>query len=185
MKSHTSHDVLLLCPTCHQLSNISDMKVRHKLSQMCDAPFIYKEGAYKLKEIPELRFVFKVHILNVTKKHLIFSRQIKSAARALLKFGNKIPENRRKSLESIVLNHYKEEAEIDLNLLQKASEIDTKINNENYSQHGEKVVQKFQTDNGGLLELEKIWREHFIHTMQPKYLPSLWNINHNANRLGM
>ncbi|XP_065354652.1 exonuclease 3'-5' domain-containing protein 2 isoform X2 [Calliphora vicina] len=163
MKSHTSHDVLLLCPTCHQLSNISDMKVRHKLSHMCDAPFIYKEGAYKLKEIPELR-------------------QIKSAARALLKCGNKIPENRRKSLESTVLNHYKEETEIHLNLLQKASEIDTKITNENYSQHGEKVVQKFQTDHGGLLELEKIWREHFIHTMQPKYLPSLWNINHNANR---
>lgn len=54
MKSHTSHDVVLLCPSCHQLSNISDLKVRHKLSQMCNAPFTYKEGAYKSKEIPKL-----------------------------------------------------------------------------------------------------------------------------------
>ncbi|KAI8121866.1 Exonuclease 3'-5' domain-containing protein 2 [Lucilia cuprina] len=164
MKSHTSHDVLLLCPKCHQLSNISDLKVRHRLSQICDAPFTYKEGAYKLIEIPELR-------------------QVKSAARALLKCGDQIPENRRQELESIVLNYYKEETKICLDLLQEASEIDTKRNNENYSQHGEKVVQKFQKNLGGLLELEKIWREHFIHTMQPKYLPPLWNINHNANRL--
>lgn len=86
-------------------------------------------------------------------------------------------------MESIVLNHYKEESEISPELLQEASDIDTKQNNENYNQHGELVVQKFQTDLGGLIELEKIWREHFLHTMQPKFLPSLWNVNHNANRL--
>ena len=55
MKSHTSHDILLLCPSCHQISNISDLKVRHRLSQMCDAPFTQEEGNYKTKEIPELK----------------------------------------------------------------------------------------------------------------------------------
>lgn len=69
-----------------------------------------------------------------------------------------------------------------MNLLLEASVINTKENNEHYSQHGEKVVKKFQTDHGGLLELERIWREHFVYTMNPKYLPPLWNINHNADR---
>lgn len=36
---------------------------------------------------------------------------------------------------------------------------------------------------GGLIELERIWREHFLNTMQPKFLPELWNVNHNADRL--
>lgn len=38
MKSHTSHDILLLCPNCHQLSNISDNKIRNKLAVTCEAP---------------------------------------------------------------------------------------------------------------------------------------------------
>lgn len=55
MKSHTSHDVLLLCPSCHQRSNMSDLAVRHKLSKMCDAPLSNEEGGKKAKEVPQLR----------------------------------------------------------------------------------------------------------------------------------
>lgn len=55
MKDHTSHDVLLLCPRCHQLSNASDQKIREKLAIQCDAPFTEKEGATKTVEIPRLR----------------------------------------------------------------------------------------------------------------------------------
>lgn len=107
---------------------------------------------------------------------------MKSAARALLKCSHQIPEERKQLLKAIILNYYKDESQISDELLLEASEINTTEENKNFNQHGEKVVQKFQSDYGGLLELEKIWREHFIHTMCPKYLPALWNINHNANR---
>lgn len=40
----------------------------------------------------------------------------------------------------------------------------------------------YQNECGGLCELEKLWRQHFLNTMKPKYLPELWNVNHNANR---
>lgn len=85
-------------------------------------------------------------------------------------------------MEDIILNYYKEETVITPELLQEAADIDPKQSNEDYCQHGEKVVQKFQTELGGLLELERIWREHFLHTMQPEFLPALWNVNHNADR---
>lgn len=111
-----------------------------------------------------------------------FFRQVKSAARALLKSNDKIPEGRKLMLHLVLLNHFKE-SEITFQMLQEAADIDTKVIIENYNQHGEKVVKKFQEDYGGLLELERIWRIHFINTMQPKYLPKHWNINHNANRL--
>jgi len=58
MKSHTSHDVLLLCPACHQLSNISDLRVRNKLAVQCEAPFKHGGGSIKYRDDPELRLVF-------------------------------------------------------------------------------------------------------------------------------
>lgn len=44
MKSHSSHDIVLLCPSCNRLSSGSDMNVRLKLAAQCDAPFLLKEG---------------------------------------------------------------------------------------------------------------------------------------------
>ncbi len=44
MKSHSSHDIVLLCPPCNRLSSSSDMNIRLKLAAECDAPFLLKEG---------------------------------------------------------------------------------------------------------------------------------------------
>ena len=38
MKSHQSHDVLLLCPNCHEVSNRHDLDLRRQLADLCDAP---------------------------------------------------------------------------------------------------------------------------------------------------
>lgn len=54
--------------------------------------------------------------------------------------------------------------------------------NENYYAHGAKVVEYFQKSDQGLLGLERMWRKHFLEMMRPKYLPSLWSIEHNAER---
>lgn len=62
MKSHTSHDVLLLCPECHQLSNIFDLKMRMKLAEQCNAPFTKGESAVKYIELPELKYLLNLKI---------------------------------------------------------------------------------------------------------------------------
>lgn len=41
----------------------------------------------------------------------------------------------------------------------------------------------YKNSDGGLITLENVWREHFLTTMQPKYLPGLWSMNHTAERL--
>lgn len=55
MKSHMSHDVLLLCPACHQKSNISDLEMRRKLAVLCKAPITQQEGSTKIIEKPHLK----------------------------------------------------------------------------------------------------------------------------------
>ena len=36
---------------------------------------------------------------------------------------------------------------------------------------------------GGLLKFELMWRQHFLDTMAPRYLPELWTIHHNHHKL--
>lgn len=55
MKSHTCHDILLLCPNCHQVSNISDNKIRNKLVVTCSAPFKRSDGMCKYHDDQRLR----------------------------------------------------------------------------------------------------------------------------------
>lgn len=55
MKDHTSHDVVLLCPRCHQHSNLFDLRLREKLAIECEAPFAEKSGDNKKVEIPYLK----------------------------------------------------------------------------------------------------------------------------------
>lgn len=54
--------------------------------------------------------------------------------------------------------------------------------NENYFAHGAKVVEFYQNSKEGLIGLERKWREHFLHTMKPKYMPELWSVEHNVER---
>jgi len=37
--------------------------------------------------------------------------------------------------------------------------------------------------SGGLLQLEIVWRKHFLQTMQPRYLPHMWSLHHQGERL--
>jgi hypothetical protein len=38
MRDHQSHDVLLMCVSCHQTSNRHDFTLRKELESECDAP---------------------------------------------------------------------------------------------------------------------------------------------------
>ncbi|EDV91209.1 exonuclease 3'-5' domain-containing protein 2 [Drosophila grimshawi] len=164
MKSHSSHDILLLCPNCHQTSNISDHKIRSKLATICEAPLANGDG--------------------VTQYHCDQQiRSIKSAGRALLHQRERIPSEKVAQLEKAVLDYYKEETEISEELLKKAANLDYRVENDDYCQHGKKVVQMYCDKFGGLVELERLWREHFLNVMRPRFLPQLWNVNHNADRL--
>ena len=35
----------------------------------------------------------------------------------------------------------------------------------------------------GIIPLEKRWREHFLETMKPRFMPPLWSVDHQRERL--
>lgn len=161
MKDHTSHDVLLLCPECHSKSEKYAAHLREELSEECDAPVGVKDDV-------------KVHSSSLFRK-------VKSAARALLSNAETLPTERREELEELVKNYF-EVSELTPEKLKEASEMRVTTDNKSYLPHGLKVVKWFSY-KGGLIELEKKWREYFLTTMQPSYLPEQWSINHNHERL--
>ncbi|XP_072283836.1 exonuclease 3'-5' domain-containing protein 2 [Pyxicephalus adspersus] len=162
MKDHNSHDVLLLCTSCHAVSNYYDNNLKQQLAVEFCAPIGCEEGVRMLEDATR--------------------RQVRSAARALLN-ASKLPEYRKEELLAEIKEFYCIKM-VSEETLKEAANLETRIFNETYTPHGLKVVQCFA--KGGLkslMELEKRWRQHFLDTMQPKFLPQQWSVDHNHSKL--
>ncbi|XP_036167001.1 exonuclease 3'-5' domain-containing protein 2 isoform X2 [Myotis myotis] len=162
MKDHNSHDVLLLCTSCHAISNYYDNHLKQQLAKEFQAPIGSEEGL-RLLEDPE-------------------RRQMRSGARALLN-AESLPAHRKEELLQALREFYSTDTVTD-EMLQEAASLETRISNENYIPHGLKVVQCHS--RGGLrslMQLESRWRQHFLDSMQPKHLPQQWSVDHNHQKL--
>nr|XP_020141705.1 exonuclease 3'-5' domain-containing protein 2 [Microcebus murinus] len=162
MKDHNSHDVLLLCTSCHAISNYYDNHLKQQLAKEFQAPIGSEEGL-RLLEDPE-------------------RRQVRSGARALLN-AESLPAHRKEELLQALREFYSTDTVTD-EMLQQAASLETRISNENYVPHGLKVVQ-CHTQGGlrSLMQLESRWRQHFLDSMQPKHLPQQWSVDHNHQKL--
>ncbi|XP_026789923.1 exonuclease 3'-5' domain-containing protein 2 isoform X2 [Pangasianodon hypophthalmus] len=166
MKDHNSHDILLLCTSCHAASNVYDGFLKQQLADEFSAPQGCEEGVRMLEDSDR--------------------RRVRSAARALLSANDSMPASRREELLSVVHAYFckeGEEREVTEGMLNTAANLETRIFNESYVPHGLKVVQAY-AERGlrGLIELERRWRQHFLSCMQPKFLPPLWSVDHNHEK---
>ncbi|XP_077546846.1 exonuclease 3'-5' domain-containing protein 2-like [Haemaphysalis longicornis] len=163
MKNHISHDILLLCIRCHQLSNLKDIALRKALARECNAPIDSSE-VVKFKEDPVLR-------------------KVRSAGRTLAQARNFLPQERVALLEDVLRDHFKVDEVTDA-IIQAAANVDRRIVNEKFVPHGLKVVEHFK-ENGGLVNFELRWRQHFLDTMKPKHMPPLWSVDHHREVLAL
>ncbi|XP_067657121.1 exonuclease 3'-5' domain-containing protein 2-like [Haliotis asinina] len=159
LKDHRSHDVLLLCPPCHQVSSNHDAILRQELSVECDAPIDSGLGCRSVQNQDLMK--------------------IRSAAKALKLSRAQIPEARVNVLEKTLKEYYGVTSLTD-DLLETAINMDTRIFNSDYMPHGKKVVEQFK-QKGKLWEFERRWRKNFVDTMKPKFLPPLWSVEHHHN----
>lgn len=165
MKDHNSHDILLLCTSCHAASNVHDSFLKQRLAEEFSAPQGCEEGVRLLEDSDR--------------------RRVRSAARALLTAREELPEQRREELQALIKSFLdmNEEQELTEEVVQQAGSLETRIFNEAYVPHGLKVV-RASAEQGlrGLMDLERRWRQHFLTTMQPRHLPPLWSVDHNHSK---
>ncbi|MPC34103.1 exonuclease 3'-5' domain-containing protein 2-like isoform X2 [Portunus trituberculatus] len=160
LKDHQSHDVVLLCVHCHQVSNAHDATLRELLATECSAP----TGQASSRRVT----------VNTQR------RAVKNAAGALLRTRFTIPQPRITELENVVKKFFNVDS-LTHELLQEAANIDPRDWNEDFQAHGEQVCETYRSK--GLVQLQHRWRRHFLNTMQPQHLPQYWSVSHNLHKL--
>merc|ERR1719318_1242209 len=111
--------------------------------------------------------------------------RIRSAGRAIQANRKRgaIPPERLTELLLVLRTHYDVEDVTDL-MVDKAADIDCLEVNGDYTPHSRAVVQHHMTTVGlSLIKFESRWRQHFVDNMKPRFLPDLWSVDHQAERL--
>eukprot|EP01080_Neovahlkampfia_damariscottae_P001124 gene1124-10638_t len=157
MKSHSSHDIVLLCSDCHEIYETEAMKFKKELSKKYEIP-IEGTGTIIHKDI----------------------LKIQKDVGALIKHKDKIPNEKKKEILGNVKNFLKKDLideEIDFDKIMKLESVDKS----NYVTHGKGVIQKITKNDiekniKKIEEFEIMWRSHFIDTMSPEFLDENWSV---------
>lgn len=149
IKSNNSHDVVLLCADCHSDYELEATKLKKELAIKYDAPLNVQKKDSALTKA----YSCLVHLLNY--QH----RQEWKQTNLILNM-------------MFTVNKYLPDAKFnddDLHLLRnRVAEI-------NRISHGKKVLDQI-TDYQEFVEM---WRNHFIDTMDPQFMPNGWDIKTN------
>lgn len=156
-KTHMPHDIVILCPDCHLYCEQSTQRRQKALEA-------------SLRKNPETARP------SFPDKHLY---NIRSAALALSNHRSKLPPPKIEVYEGLVREHYGLGASDPLpdDLLGAATTIEITVPNPNYIPGPEIVVSQLANTAESLEEFILGWREHFLETMQPRFLQKGWDID--------
>ncbi|GLC42735.1 hypothetical protein PLESTB_001132900 [Pleodorina starrii] len=157
MKSHLSHDIVLMCPPCHKACSVTDQRRMEALGAHFAAPLGAATAA---------KFRYSSNL-----------GAVRSAGRALANTKVVIPPARRRELEGLLAQHFGVEVEaVDGALVRQAADVDPRTADENWRSHAELVVGAL----GGRDSLELFirgWRQHFLDSMRPRFMPRHWRVD--------
>lgn len=107
MKDHNSHDILLLCTSCHAASNVYDGVLKQRLAEEHSAPQGCEEGIRLLEDADR--------------------RRVRSAARALLSASDGMPQTRKEELLTVIQSFFcNGQQEVTQDMLQRAAALETR-----------------------------------------------------------
>lgn len=103
LKSHRSHDIVLLCVDCHEVAHAAAEKYKKQISAEFGIPLFIHKVADSRKA--EARPGYSASITNFEEAG-VSPLQLRTAAMALLRHGPTMPSNRREELRQIVMRYY-------------------------------------------------------------------------------
>jgi hypothetical protein len=151
VKGHSSHDIVLLCQKCHRTATIATESFR-KILKKDDRLSVDDNDSWTIDA-------------NL--------REVRSAACALLKFGDKIPASRAEELRNTLKTHFKKD-ELTTEDLQEASNLEFKFKKEQENEsHEERIIKNLNPEE--LVQFVQRWRKYFVDVMKPQHLPKGWS----------
>jgi hypothetical protein len=153
-KRRDSHDVLILCPICHHIYEKHALKLKHKL-------FFEATG----------------HSLEQQIFQGASQRQAIRAAKAIQRHSGTIPTIRLEQLHD-VLRKFLGKSNI------TKQDVDLLCNMNGTTCQDTVQLGKIVVGNlNNLHDFIRLWRTHFMETMNPKFMPAYWSIDHNLVKL--
>ena len=180
LKSHKSHDVVLLCLSCHEKARLVYEKKKEEISKKYNVP---------------------LNVQSNGKANYLKLQQFQKKCRVLMKKNKPLPEKAQKRLKKDIFNsisNLKNEVDYLKDFIEK-----NKIKCEKEEDIDENFLElfsgKFEIEScaepkknmHGYLVLEKVkdlkefimeWRKFFIDSFNPKFLPDEWSIEHEIVR---
>ena len=174
VRSHSSHDVCLLCAACHEIYETRAFKLRKELAERYESP-LGGVGIIKNLQVASA----------------------KKAANALLKNRDKIPPNRVEALENELRLFLKSMNLTEDNTVSDNTE-DDEISEEqmisvlnlqatdtnSFVSHGEGVINAIKkistSDDDYMNRLDDfcvMWRQHFVDSLKPQHMPKHWKVD--------
>ena len=180
LKSHKSHDVVLLCSSCHEKANKIYEKKKEEISQRYGVP-LNIQTEEKTKYLKLQQFKKKCNYLRRKNNPLPDAAKTKLKKELYNSLGMLMNncEDFKNFIEKNGIKYDKEEC-IDDNFLKLISE-DFKIEKsgeDKKNMHGYLVLQKVKDLKLFIME----WRKFFVDSLNPKFLPDEWSIEHEIVR---
>lgn len=156
-KAHMPHDIVILCPDCHLHSEQATQERQKELEKS-----LRRHPSSSRPSIPNRSL-----------------RSVRSAACALCQRRGQIPSDQVESYENLIKAHFglDESSWLSRNLLEQATKMETSTPNPSYIPGPYLVVSSLANDEATIRNFIMDWRQHFIETMQPRFLPEGWSID--------
>ena len=192
-KSHLPHDVVLLCLDCHLVADHTGIQQREVVFER-----IYRTDADSARP-------------TIPNPHL---RHVKSCAQALWKHRQKLPVDRAVECEKVVMEYLstlpdgemedvddvsattststqepqpQQEPQLSNEILEKLvleTLETTDFPNPKYVPISVLVTNSLKSDDDDVTQFIISWRQLFIDTLQPRYLPTGWSVDSNVENDG-
>ena len=183
LKSHKSHDVVLLCMECHEKASKVYETKKEEISKRYGVPLnvisVEKSSFLKLTQFQKK---CKILMKNKTKSLPEFAQnRLKNNLRVIFEF---LMINSEFFKNFVIQNGIKCEKNEDiddkfLEIFCDKMKIDEKSLPEGKSNlHGKLVIEKVKDLKEFIME----WRKFFIDSFQPKFLPKEWSVEHEIVR---
>jgi len=170
-KTHLPHDVVLLCAdTCQVEAFRSRMKRQKELEQQQYNGHQDAANDNKIKNGTDdtVHPYFIDHDLQL----------VRSASLALLRWGTQLPSERAEECTRVVAKYFNiDPSSVTEAELQNGASLSYRRVNPKFISGPERVVAALQDDPILIARFVKMWRQYFLDTMRPKYLPIGWNVN--------
>ena len=183
LKSHKSHDVVLLCLSCHERARKVYEQKKEEISKRYNVPLnVMSDG--KNNYLKLIQFIKKCKVIKKNKNKNLpeiaetkLKKNLKETFDILMEnsqeFKNFVEKNK------IICN---KEDDIDDNFLNifcdKFIVDDKNIPEGKKNLHGKLVIEKVKDLKEFIME----WRQFFLDSFQPKFLPKEWSVKHEIVR---